>query len=290
MTQAIRFGINIDPVARRLDEAFRLAELADAEGMDLIGIQDHPYVQGFVDTLSLITALAGRTRRVHLFPNVANLPLRPPAMLAKQAATIDRISGGRLELGLGAGAGRNVDAIAGMGGPRHTTGQAREAMGEAIDIIRQSWAGRPYAFAGVHYQLPGVEPGPRPAHDIGIWLGVRGPRALRLLGEKADGWSVSSSYMPADQLPGLNRIIDDAAREAGRDPGAITRLYNVMGMVGVPDSGPFEGPVERWVATLTELVREQGMNAFVFWPLDDHEAQMVRFAGEVVPAAREALA
>lgn len=290
MTEPVRFGINIDPAGRRLDEAFRLAKLADSEGIDLIGIQDHPYIQGFVDTLTLITSIAARTGRVHLFPNVANLPLRPPAMLAKQAATIDRLSQGRFELGLGAGSERNGDAIAGMGGPRRTTGQAREAMAEAIDVLRHSWAAKPYAFEGAHYSLPRVEPGPRPAHEIGIWLGVRGPRALRLLGEKADGWSVSSSYMPAEELPGLNRIIDGAAREAGRDPGAITRLYNVMGTVGGPDRGPLEGPVERWVETLRDLATERGMNAFVFWPLDDHEAQIARFIREVVPAAREALA
>ena len=225
---------------------------------------------------------------MHLFPNVANLPLRPPAMLAKQAATIDVLSGGRFELGLGAGA--FADGIAGMGGPRRSAGQARGALSEAIDVIRASWAGEPYSYRGTYYELPSVRPGPRPAHDVGLWLGVVGPRAVELVGAKADGWSVSAPYVPPDRLPGLNQIIDRAARDAGRDPAAITRLYNVMGLVTPEDRDPFNGPVERWAQTLTSLHADAQMNAFVFWPTGDRERQSRLFAEQVVPAARESLA
>ena len=116
MTQPVKFGLNVDPNTGGLPIAERIAAIADASALDLVGIQDHPYNADFTDTLTLITWLAARTRQVHLFPNVANLPLRPPAMLAKQAATLDVLSGGRFELGLGAGA--FPDGIAGMGGPR----------------------------------------------------------------------------------------------------------------------------------------------------------------------------
>jgi hypothetical protein len=104
MTQPVKFGLNVDPNTGGLPIAERITAIADASGLDLVGIQDHPYNNDFTDTLTLITWLAAKTRHVHLFPNVANLPLRPPAMLAKQAATIDVLSGGRFELGLGAGA------------------------------------------------------------------------------------------------------------------------------------------------------------------------------------------
>ncbi|HJY55152.1 MAG TPA: LLM class flavin-dependent oxidoreductase, partial [Streptosporangiaceae bacterium] len=218
MTQPVKFGLNVDPNTGGLAIAERIAAIADNSGLDYVGIQDHPYNDGFTDTLSLITWLAARTGQVHLFPNVANLPLRPPAMLAKQAATIDVLSGGRFELGLGAGA--FADGIAGMGGPRRSAGQARGALSEAIDIIRASWAGEPYSYRGAYHELPNVRPGPRPAHDIGLWLGVAGPRAVELVGAKADGWSVSAPYAPPDRLPGLNQIIDGAARDAGRDPAA----------------------------------------------------------------------
>ena len=188
MTRPVAFGLNVDPNTGGLAIAARIAAIADAVGLEYAGVQDHPYNPDFADTLTQITWLAAHTSRVHLFPNVADLPLPPPAMLAKQAATIDVLSGGRFELGLGAGA--LCDAIVGMGGPRRSVAEARQALSEAIDIIRASWAGEPFRYAGQHYQVPEAQPGPRPAHDVGIWLRVAGPRAVRLAGAKADGWSV----------------------------------------------------------------------------------------------------
>src|SRR5580704_2224016 len=78
MTQPVKFGLNVDPNTGGLPIAERITAIADASGLDLVGVQDHPYNDGFTDTLTLITWLAGRTRHVHLFPNVANLPLRAP--------------------------------------------------------------------------------------------------------------------------------------------------------------------------------------------------------------------
>jgi alkanesulfonate monooxygenase SsuD/methylene tetrahydromethanopterin reductase-like flavin-dependent oxidoreductase (luciferase family) len=287
MTRPAAFGLNVDPNTGGLAIAGRIAAIADSGGLEYVGIQDHPYNADFMDTLTLITWLAGRTSNVHLFPNVADLPLRPPAMLAQQAATIDVLSGGRFELGLGAGG--FPDAIAGMGGPRRTPGVARAALSEAIDVIRASWAGQPFSFQGRYYQVPGVQPGPAPAHQIGLWLGVTGPRAAALVGEKADGWSVSAPYVPPERLPELNGIITDAARAAGRDPDQITRLYNVMGLISADDRGPFHGPAQRWVETLARLYTDDQMNTFVFWPSGDRERQSRVFAEEVVPATREAL-
>ena len=94
--------------------------------------------------------------------------------------------------------------------------------------------------------------------------------------------------MPPERLPELNEIISAAARDAGRDPGAITRLYNVMGLITAEDRDPFHGPVGRWVETLTTLHAESQMNAFVFWPSGDRERQSRIFAEEVVPAVRAA--
>ena len=162
----------------------------------------------------MITWLAERPDQpgCSLFTNVASLPLRPPATPAKQAASIDVLSGGRFELGLGTGA--LSDGIAGMGGPRRTPGEARAALSEAIDIIRASWAGEPFSFQGTCYQAPEVRPGPRPAHPPRLWLGVTGPRAAALVGAKADGWSVSCEpYVPPERLPELNDIITGAALE-----------------------------------------------------------------------------
>jgi alkanesulfonate monooxygenase SsuD/methylene tetrahydromethanopterin reductase-like flavin-dependent oxidoreductase (luciferase family) len=288
MARPAAFGLNVDPNTGGLAIAGRIAAIADSAGLEYVGIQDHPYNRDFLDTLTVITWLAGRTSTVHLFPNVANLPLRPPTMLAKQAASIDVISGGRFELGLGAGA--FPDGIAGLGGPRRSRAEGRAALSEAIDIIRAYWAGDPFEFGGSYYSAPAAQPGPRPAHQIGLWLGVAGPRSVALVGAKADGWSVSSPHAGPERLPELNDIIDTAALEAGRDPEEITRLYNVMGLISAQDTGPFHGPVQRWIETLVTLYTDNQMNTFVYWPSGDRERQSRVFAGEVVPAVREALA
>ena len=91
--QPVRFGIFLTPEAT--DRPLRLAALADELGYDIVGVQDHPYQRRFFDTWTLLTAIAMRTERITVFPDVANLPLRPPAMLAKAAASLDRLTGGR---------------------------------------------------------------------------------------------------------------------------------------------------------------------------------------------------
>src|ERR1041385_5074731 len=104
MTQRVRFGLNADPNISGVAIAERITAIADSHGLELVGMQDHPYNDGFLDTFTLLTWLASKTASVHFLTNVPNLPLRPPVMLAKQAATMDVLSGGRFELGLGAGA------------------------------------------------------------------------------------------------------------------------------------------------------------------------------------------
>jgi alkanesulfonate monooxygenase SsuD/methylene tetrahydromethanopterin reductase-like flavin-dependent oxidoreductase (luciferase family) len=287
MTSRVRFGLNADPNIGGVAIAERITAIADSHGLELVGMQDHPYNDGFLDTLTLLTWLASKTASVHFVTNVANLPLRPPVMLAKQAATMDVLSGGRFELGLGAGA--FWEGIAGMGGPHRAPRTALESLSEAIDILRSFWAGEPFGFRGEHYQAPSVRPAPKPAHDIRIWLGVRGPRAVRLAGAKADGLMVSSPMVTPDLLPELNEILTAGAEENGRDPAAITRLYNVMGLITSENKDDFHGPVDRWVDTLTSLHLESGMNAFVYWPSGDRERQSRIFAAEVVPAVRSAL-
>ena len=288
MTQPVRFGLNADPNTGGVAIAERITAIADSHGLELVGMQDHPYNDGFLDTFTLLTWLASKTSSVHFVTNVANLPLRPPVMLAKQAATMDVLSGGRFELGLGAGA--FWEGIAGMGGPHRAPRTALESLSEAIDILRSFWAGEPFGFRGEHYQAPSVRPAPKPAHDMKIWLGVRGPRAVRLAGAKADGLMVSSPMVTPDLLPELNEILTAGAEENGRDPAAITRLYNVMGLITSENKDDFHGPVDRWVDTLTGLHLESGMNAFVYWPSGDRERQSRIFAAEVVPAVRSALA
>lgn len=284
----LEFGISFEPLADPPDFAARVTGAADRAGLDLIGIQDHPYQRRFLDTWTLIATLVPRTERIRFFPDVANLPLRPPAMLAKAAASLDVLSGGRIEVGLGAGA--FWDAVVGMGGPRRSPGEAVRATEEAIEVMRLVWSEeRSLRFDGEFYSLKGMRPGPRPLHDVGIWLGAAGPRMLRLTGRLADGWVPSLFWAPPERLPGLHAEIDAGAAEAGREPREIRRVYNLSGNIGAKGEGILQGPPSKWIETLSGFALEHGMDTFIYWPSEDHERQAEVFAGEVVPGVREAV-
>ena len=220
-------------------------------GLELVGIQDHPYQRRYLDTYSLIADLLARTERLRFFPDVTSLAMRDPPMIAKAAASMDVMSGGRFELGLGAGNFWN--AVAGMGRPERTNREAFEALEEAIAIIRGALDVGPERRVvrgdGPYYPIPGYPPGPPPAHRIGIWLGVYRTRGLNLAGRLADGWVPSLGYLGPEGLAQASRTIDKAARAAGRDPDEITRVVNLGGSITDDERGDdlLTGPVEHWV-------------------------------------------
>jgi alkanesulfonate monooxygenase SsuD/methylene tetrahydromethanopterin reductase-like flavin-dependent oxidoreductase (luciferase family) len=277
----VTFGYFLIPNAA--DPLLDIAREIEARGLDWIGIQDHPYQRRFVDTWTLLGAVAAVTTRVGFFPDVANLPLRPPAMMAKAAASLDVLSGGRFELGLGAG--NFWDAIEAYGGPRRSPRDSLAALEEAILAIRLIWSGeRNLRFSGEHYRLAGAHSGPVPLHPIGIWLGVYGPRALRLAGRLADGWLPSLRGDIAVLADGSARL-DDAASAAGREPAEIRRVINVSGQITDGATlGLLRGPVDQWVDQLTDLAVGYGFDTFLFWGEGDD--QLPRFAEEIAPAVR----
>jgi alkanesulfonate monooxygenase SsuD/methylene tetrahydromethanopterin reductase-like flavin-dependent oxidoreductase (luciferase family) len=259
---SVEFGYFLIPDAG--DPLLSTAQRVEKLGLEYVGVQDHPYQRRFVDTWSLLAMIAAATDSLRVFPDVANLPLRPPAVLAKAAATLDVLSGGRVELGLGAGG--FWDAIEAYGGPRRSRGEALEALGEAIEVIRKIWSGeRNLRYEGRHYRLAGAQSGPVPAHPIGIWLGVYGPRALELTARAADGW-VPSFRGRLAPLADMSRRLDDAVAAAGRNPAELRRVLNVAGVItdGASD-GPLRGPVEQWADELTELAVDYGFDTFIFW-------------------------
>lgn len=272
----LEFGVSLAPAASELKVIMDTVDTAD-RSLDLVGVQDHPYQRRFLDTMQLLSALAERTDRLRVFPDVACLPLRPPAMLANEAATIDIMSGGRFELGLGAGA--FWDAIVGMGGPRRSPGEALAALEEAVAVVRLMWSGeRGLRYEGDHYSIAGIHSGPVPVHDIEIWFGVYGPRACHLLGRVADGWIPSLGRTPLAELDSRHRIIDESAEEAGRAPSAIRRLVNIGGaLTDGATEGPWQGPADQWVDQLTDLAMNHGFDTFIFWPEMDPVDQIHRF-------------
>jgi hypothetical protein len=227
-------------------------------------------------------AVGARTTSITVAPNVASLPLRQPVVLAKAAASLDVLTGGRVELGLGAGA--FWDAIAAAGGPRRSPGEAVAALEEAVGLVKAFWAGGTVRFEGEHYRAVGLHAGPAPAHEIPVWIGAYKPRMLRLTGRLADGWVPSVGYADPPDLPALAAVVDEAAEAAGRSPSAVKRIYNVVGRFG-SGAGFLQGSPRDWAEQLATLTLEVGMSSYVLGT-DDQDV-VRRFAQEVVPAVRD---
>jgi alkanesulfonate monooxygenase SsuD/methylene tetrahydromethanopterin reductase-like flavin-dependent oxidoreductase (luciferase family) len=275
----LEFGAFITPTAADPRIPVALAQVAEAAGLDLVTFQDHPYQPRFLDTWTLMSFVAARTDGIRIAPNVLNIPLRTPAVVARSAASIDLLSGGRFELGLGAGA--FWDASVAMGGARLTPGQAVSALEDAIDVIRELWDTdeRRGAFTdGEHHHVHGAKRGPRPAHDIPVWIGAYKPRMLSLTGRKGDGWLPSLGHLAAGDLGRGNLAIDEAASSVGREPREIRRLLNV-------------GPPQDAAATterLTAMALEDGIGTFIFATDDPTSLQTI--GEEIAPAVRELVA
>jgi len=284
LRRELQFGISVTPLAAQAEAVLELTMLADVVGLDLATFQDHPYQAGFLDTWTLLSVVAARTANVHVAPNVANLPLRPPAVLARSVASLDILSGGRVELGLGAGA--FWDGVAAMGGRRLTPGQSVDALSEAVDVIRQLWSQESGSvrLEGEHYRVVGAQRGPLPVHPVEIWLGAYKPRMLALTGAKADGWLPSLGYADPGELAAMGARIDEAAERAGRRPGDVRRMYNINGEFG-SGSGFLRGSPAAWAEQLAALTFEAGISSFILSAGSDHEVRV--FAEEVAPAVRE---
>lgn len=295
MAREPEFGFFLVPHAS--DPLIEIAREAERLGLGWVGIQDHPYQRRFVDTFALISAVLTATTTLRALPDVACLPLRPPAVLAKTAASFDVMSGGRFELGLGAGG--FWDAIEGYGGQRRSPGESLDQLAEGVEVIRRLWSGdRGLRFEGDYYHLRGVHSGPVPSRHIGIWLGALGPRSLHQTGRLADGWvpSVHGELLP--RLPEMNQRVDEGAAEAGRDASSVRRVFNVAGHITDGESGGYlRGPVQQWADELATLVVEHRADLLLFGtaapPAQPTDAsardQLRRFAEEVVPATRELL-
>ncbi len=285
----LAFGTFLTPASERPDDVVALARLTEQVGLDLATFQDHPYQPAYLDTWTLLSWVAAQTTTLRLSANVLNLPLRPPAVVARAAASLDLLSGGRVELGIGAGG--FWGAIEAMGGRRLTPGQGVDALSEAIDVIRAIWdtdASGGVRVRGEHHRVVGAKRGPAAAHPIAIWVGSYKPRMLALTGRKADGWLPTLAYTSLDALGPQNQAIDEAAVAAGRDPRDVRRLLNVQGAFGPTGRGFLDGPPDQWVQDLLALVLEHGFSSFLL--ASDDPRTIETYGQEVAPALREAVA
>ena len=283
------FGVAMAPSARDFEAVLSTAELADDIGLDLVGVQDHPYQPAFLDTWTLLAYIAAQTQHIRLFTDVLNIPLRPPAVVARAAASLDILSAGRVELGLGAG--YFLEPMHAMGAPPRSRAELVDALEEAITVIRRLWKpGPPVHHAGRHYSLAGAQPGPAPHHAIAIWVGAYRRRMLELTGRAADGWIPSLGYAAPGDLGRMNKIIDAAAEAAGRRPADIRRGYNLSGRFSAERSGFLNGPMSAWVDELAELALRDGISAFILGLTPGEESDARTFATEVAPRVREVVA
>jgi alkanesulfonate monooxygenase SsuD/methylene tetrahydromethanopterin reductase-like flavin-dependent oxidoreductase (luciferase family) len=282
------FGVNVaasaaDPVAE--------ARAAEQLGFDFVSTSDHPGgTEATYETWTLLTWMAAATTRVAFLPRVLAVPIRPPAVVAKMAETFDRLSGGRLLLGLGAG-GSDTE-LRSLGAAAQTPGQKVTGMSDAIAIIRGLWSATPFTHAGAVYAVDGAELTPKPGRHIPIWLGTYGDRALAVTGRQADGWIPSLSYSPPDALAAMHGKLMAALAQAGRDPAAMARVLNVVVRIedgAAAEPGAVVGSAGAVLDQLLGLSRI-GFTSMNFMPRGPGLAEQTgRIGTELIPALRDAL-
>ncbi len=284
----VQFGLNIATSVTPGSDPVAEARAAESLGFDFVSANDHLHgPDPRYETWTMLSWIAAATSRIHVATRVLGMPYRNPAVVAKMAETFDRLSSGRLILGLGGGAVDDEFRAFGLGvrPPRDKV----DGLEEAVRIIRGLWSERSFTFQGRLYGTEGAEVEPKPERPIPVWLGTFGDRALALTGRLADGWIPSLDHAPPERVIAMRERVLQAACEAGREPDEITCAYNMEIRVDEhPSPQPFvmSGPPAALVDRLLRFV-ELGFTAFNFVPAGPgtHE-QVERLAIEVIPAVR----
>ena len=287
MTDLI-FGVGVPTSAAPGDDPTGLAQEAEQLGFDFVSAADHPCGPSpSYETTAMLTWIAAHTSRIKVASRVLGVPFRRPAMVAKLAASLDLLSGGRFILGLGAG--YSDPEIAAAGGPALSPAEKIDGLAEAIQVIRGAWTRSGYTQDGRHHSVRGLTMEPKPTHPIPLWLGTFGPRALAVTGALADGWIPSLGYKPIGEFPAMRRRIDAAAEASGRRPDEIRSILNLSIRIG-PDAQPRQdavtGSAKQAVSQLRHLLAFgfTGFNFLISGP--DQLATMQRIAEVVLPALR----
>jgi len=310
-TAGIDFGIYLPQVAMSFEQLLDRALECERLGFDSLWLYDHLYSPGQPDKPSLeawtlATALLARTSRLRVGQLVLCNNFRHPALLAKMATTLDVISAGRLELGLGSGSVELEHEQAGM-----DWGSARvrsERLGEALEIITRMFTGSATTFEGQHYQVRDLPSLPPPVQQPGppVHVGGAGVKyTLPLVARYADVWNVPTYAL--DRIGELSSALDAECERIGRDPASIRRSVEGVLAIAPPETlddalalarrrygwpgfgleaGGFAGPPERVAERIAELA-EAGFTAFVFFTHDRASTETLElFASEVMPRLR----
>ncbi len=286
MTQRLRFGLCTD---QNLTWEKTLARwrLFEQLGFDSAWDCDH-YVQPsrphgpYLEAWTLLAALAAGTERIRVGVLVSCNTFRHPALLAKEAVTVDHVSGGRLELGLGAGWYEPEHRMYGIEFPPPP--ELVDRFREAVEVVDRLLRGEVTTYEGRHYRLRDAEfrPGPVQRPRPPLTLGAHGPRMLRIVARYADAWN---SFGTPEEIRSRGAILDEACAAIGRDPREIVRsLYY---WVARADADPWSS-TDAFVDVVGRY-REAGIDEFVLdHPRDDQLDVLERVAADVIPALRAA--
>ncbi|HWG63670.1 MAG TPA: LLM class flavin-dependent oxidoreductase [Streptosporangiaceae bacterium] len=287
MTELI-FGVGVPASAAPGDDPVGFAQEAERLGYDFVSAADHPCgANPTYESMTMLTWIAAHTSRINVASRVLAVPFRRPAMVAKLAASLEVLSGGRFILGLGGG--YSDPETAALGGPVLSPAEKIDGLAEAIQVIRGAWTHSGYSQHGRHHSVHDLTMEPKPTGPIPVWLGTFGPRALAVTGRLADGWIPSLGYMPVEEIPAMRRRIDAAAEAASRRPEQIRGILNVSIRID-PDAQPqpdmVAGSARQVVSQLRQLLG-LGFTGFNFIVSDPGQtANMQQIAEEVLPALR----
>ena len=277
MTHPLRFGLKLSGQDTTIDALRAVWRIADESGFDHVwdfdhlasiggGGPDRPVYEGW----TLQAAMAEATRRVRIGCLVTGNTYRNPALLAKSAVTVDHLSGGRLDIGIGAGSDQREHRELGIAYPGDR--ERTERLEEAVQVIRLLMAGDRASFDGAHYHLDGgaLRPPPAQSPTPPIWIGAGGDRrTIPIAARRADVWHCFSDF---EELPHKLAVFAEAAERAGRDPASVTKATNLS----IDDD--WEDVAER-----VRALRELGFAYLVVpWPAGGEE-RVEEFAHRVMP-------
>lgn len=283
------FGLNVPTSAAVGADPVSYARTAEEVGFDFVSASDHPCgTNPSYETWTMLSWIAAATSRIKVATRVLGVPYRSPAMVAKMAETLDRLSGGRLILGMGGGYSDEEFHAFGLRVP--SAKEKIEGLEEAVRIVRGLWSEPTFTYEGQHHRTIAADLEPKPEHDIPIWLGTFGKRSLAVTGRVADGWIPSLAFAPPNEIPEMRNRIIAAAEEIRRDPKEITFVYNIEVRIDtIADANPHVvcGSPEAVADQLRSLV-ELGFSGMNLMPVGPNLDEQVEGLGaEVLPLLRD---
>jgi F420-dependent oxidoreductase-like protein len=275
MSEHVRIGIRLMPQNTNIDHLRAVWRVGDEAGFDHVWNFDHfASIQGdptgpVFEGWALLAAMAEATKRVRIGCLVTGNPYRHPGILAKLATTVDQLSGGRLEVGIGSGWADNEFRMLGM--PFNPKTRFRQ-LEEAIDVIKLLWTEERANYQGRFYQLTDAihEPKPVQKPHPPIWIGGEGEqRTLAIVAKYADVWNTAGVRGGPEEAIRLSKVLDQRCEEAGRDPASVRRSSGIR----------FTGDEDATLRAADKL-KEAGFTELIVTVLGQQAPEHAEIAGE----------